>query len=96
MLDVTWLRLAEEVICYAMSQQACKLLLWDTSLLGKLIEGYSGLERNQVLNIIFEDGLHADRGGKLFGSADCLATTRSLITYRLGDYGLNWPLVEPP
>jgi hypothetical protein len=48
------------------------------------------------LDIVFENGLHADRGGKLFGSADCLATTKSLITYRLGDYSLDWPLVEPP
>jgi hypothetical protein len=39
MLYVTRLRLAEEVICYAMSQQACELLLWKTSLFGKLLEG---------------------------------------------------------
>jgi hypothetical protein len=42
-LYVTRLRLAEEVICYARSEQTCELLLWETSLFGKLLEGGSCL-----------------------------------------------------
>jgi hypothetical protein len=71
MLYMTWLRLAEEVICYAMSQQACKLLLWDTGLLGKLPEGGSCLEGDKVLDVVSENGLQADRCGKLFRSTHC-------------------------
>jgi hypothetical protein len=96
MLYVTRLRLAEEVICYAMSQQACELLLWETGLLGKLLESGSCLQGDKVLDVVFENGLQADRCGKLFRLTHCLATTRSLMTYRLSDYGLNWPLIEPP
>ena len=48
------------------------------------------------MDAVFEDGLQADRRGKLIRLTHCLATTRSLMTYRLGDYGLNRPLIEPP
>lgn len=96
MLYVTWLRLAEEVISHAMSQQASKLLLWDTGLLGKLPEGGSSLEGDNVFDVVFENSLQADRCGKPFMPIYCPATTRSLMAYRLSDYGLNWPLIEPP
>jgi hypothetical protein len=96
MFYVTRLRLAEEMICYAMSQETSKLLLWNIGLFGKLLESGSRLEGNKVLDIVFENGLQADRRGKLFRSTHCLATTRSLVTYRLSDYSLNWPLIEPP
>lgn len=96
MLYMTWLRLAEEVIGYAMSQQACELLFWDTGLLGELLKGGSCLEGDEILDVVFENGFQTDRRGKLFRSTYCLATTRSLMTYRLSDYGLDWPLIEPP
>jgi len=72
MLDVARLRLAEEVIRNAVSQQARKLLLRDTRLLGKLLEGGSCLKWDKVLDVVFENGLQADRCGELFGSTNCL------------------------
>lgn len=69
------MRLAEEVICYAMSQQAGKLLLWDTGLFGKRLEGGSCLQRDEILDVVFENGLQPDRCGKLFNLTHFLATT---------------------
>jgi hypothetical protein len=96
MLYVTRLRLTEEVICYTMSQQARELLLWDTGLLRKLLVGGSSLQWDKVLDVVSEDGLQADRSGKLFTSTHCLPPINLLVTYRLSDYGLDWPLIEPP
>lgn len=68
MLYVARLRLAEKAIRYSMSQQTCELLLWNTSLFGKVLVGSSSLERDKVLDVVSEDGLEADRCGKLFRS----------------------------
>jgi hypothetical protein len=78
MLYVARLCLAEEVIRHAMSQQACKFLLRDTGLFGKLLKGASSLEGDKVLDVVFENGLQADRCGKLFGLAYYLAMIKSL------------------
>lgn len=56
MLDMTRLRLAEEMIRYAMPQQTREFLLRHTRFLGKLSERCSRLERNEVLDVVFENG----------------------------------------
>lgn len=76
MLNVARLRLAEEVICDAMSQHTRELLLWDARLFSELLEGGSRLEGDKVLYVVFEDGLQAHGCGKLFRSTHCLGTRR--------------------